>query len=251
MFDQFISSGESKWLRMSGLVMLLPHGMEGQGPEHSSARPERFLQNCAEDNWVIANVTTPANYFHILRRQLHRTYRKPLVLMTPKSLLRHKLAVSSIDDFVGKSSFHRVLWDDAEKGRSDTKLKTDDDIKRVVMCSGKIYYDLLAERDERGIDNIYLLRIEQLYPVANAALQKEMKRFKNADVVWCQEEPQNQGAWSFINPHIERNLNELGAKYTRPQYIGRKAAAAPATGLASTHKKEQIALVDQALTLKG
>jgi len=158
---------------------------------------------------------------------------------------------TSIDDFVGKSSFHRVLWDDAEKGRSSTKLKTDDDIKRVVMCSGKIYYDLLAERDERGIDNIYLLRIEQLYPVANAALQKEMKRFKNADVVWCQEEPKNQGAWSFINPHIERNLNELGAKHTRPQYIGREAAAAPATGLASTHKKEQIALVDQALTLKG
>jgi 2-oxoglutarate dehydrogenase E1 component len=236
---------------MSGLVMLLPHGMEGQGPEHSSARPERFLQNCAEDNWVIANVTTPANYFHILRRQMHRTYRKPLVLMTPKSLLRHKHAVSRIDDFVGKSSFHRVLWDDAQGGKSKTKLLTDKNIKRVVICSGKVYYDLLAERDDRNINDIYLMRLEQLYPVANIALQKELKRFKNAEIIWCQEEPENQGAWSFINPHIERNLIEIGSKETRPKYIGRKAAAAPATGLASTHKKEQMTLIDQALTLKG
>ncbi|MBT3953196.1 MAG: 2-oxoglutarate dehydrogenase E1 component [Rhodobacterales bacterium] len=251
MFDQFISTGESKWLRMSGLVMLLPHGMEGQGPEHSSARPERFLQNCAEDNWVIANVTTPANYFHILRRQMHRTYRKPLVLMTPKSLLRHKHAVSKINDFVGKSSFHRVLWDDAEEGNSKTKLQADKNIKRVVICSGKVYYDLLSERDDRNINDIYLMRLEQLYPVANIALQKELKRFKNAEIIWCQEEPENQGAWSFINPHIERNLIEVGSKQTRPKYVGRKAAAAPATGLASTHKKEQMTLIDQALTLKG
>ncbi|MEO0946407.1 MAG: 2-oxoglutarate dehydrogenase E1 component, partial [Pseudomonadota bacterium] len=164
MFDQFISSGERKWLRMSGLVMLLPHGFEGQGPEHSSARLERFLQMCAEDNWIVANCTTPANYFHILRRQMHRSYRKPLVLMTPKSLLRHKMAISEAQDFLTGSSFHRVLWDDAEKGNSDTKLVADDKIKRVVMCSGKVYYDLLEERDARGIDDIYILRVEQFYP---------------------------------------------------------------------------------------
>ena len=251
MFDQFICSGESKWLRMSGLVMLLPHGMEGQGPEHSSARPERFLQSCADDNWIIANVTTPANYFHILRRQLHRTYRKPLVLMTPKSLLRHKMAVSKTSEFTGTSSFHRLMWDDAQVGNSDTKLKPDNKIKRVVMCSGKVYYDLLAERDARGIDDIYLLRVEQLYPVANKAMQVEFARFKGAEFIWCQEEPKNQGYWSFIEPHIERNLIEAGAKHTRPTYAGRKSAAAPATGLASTHKTEQAALVNDALTMKG
>ncbi len=251
MIDQFISSGESKWLRMSGLVMLLPHGMEGQGPEHSSARPERFLQMCAEDNWVIANVTTPANYFHILRRQMKRTYRKPLVIMTPKSLLRHKMAVSTIDDFTGDSSFHRVLWDDAQLGNSDTKLVADSKIKRVVMCSGKVYFDLLAERDARGIDDIYILRVEQLYPVPMMAMTEELKRFKNADVVWCQEEPHNQGYWSHINPYIEQVLVELGHKNNRPTFAGRPAAAAPATGLASAHKIQQDALVNDALTLGG
>jgi 2-oxoglutarate dehydrogenase E1 component len=168
MFDQFISSGERKWLRMSGLVMLLPHGFEGQGPEHSSARLERFLQMCAEDNWIVANCTTPANYFHILRRQLHRSFRKPLVLMTPKSLLRHKLAISDVGDFTTGSSFHRVLWDDAEKGHSDTKLAKDDKIRRVVISSGKVYFDLLEERDARGIDDVYLLRLEQFYPLPRA-----------------------------------------------------------------------------------
>tara|TARA_R110002096_G_scaffold12990_15_gene46329 strand:+ start:2414 stop:5371 length:2958 start_codon:yes stop_codon:yes gene_type:complete len=251
MFDQFISSGESKWLRMSGLVCLLPHGMEGQGPEHSSARPERFLQMCAEDNWVIANVTTPANYFHILRRQMRRTYRKPLILMTPKSLLRHKMAVSKTEEFTGTSSFHRLMWDDAQVGNSDTTLVADKKIKRVVMCSGKVYYDLLAERDARGIEDVYLLRVEQLYPVANKAMQVEFGRFKNAEFIWCQEEPENQGAWSFINPHIERNLIEVGAKHTRPSYVGRAGGSAPATGLASTHKTEQAALVNDALTVKG
>lgn len=251
MFDQFISASESKWLRMSGLVCLLPHGMEGQGPEHSSARPERFLQMSAEDNWVIANVTTPANYFHILRRQLHRTYRKPLIIMTPKSLLRHKMAVSTIDDFIGESSFHRLLWDDAQSGNSDTKLKTDKDIKRVVMCSGKVYYDLLAERDARGIDDIYLLRFEQLYPFHDVAAEKEFSRFSNAEFIWCQEEPQNQGCWTFINPLIEKQLVQLGVKQSRPIYVGRPRAAAPATGLASQHKKQQAALLDDALTLKG
>ncbi|MEO0829793.1 MAG: 2-oxoglutarate dehydrogenase E1 component, partial [Pseudomonadota bacterium] len=251
MFDQFISSGERKWLRMSGLVMLLPHGFEGQGPEHSSARLERFLQMCAEDNWIVANCTTPANYFHILRRQLHRSYRKPLVLMTPKSLLRHKMAISTAEDMLTGSSFHRVLWDDAEKGNSDTKLKPDDKIKRVVMCSGKVYYDLLEERDARGIDDIYLLRIEQFYPFPAQAMVKELKRFKNAGWVWCQEEPKNQGGWTFIEPNIEWVLTRIQAKHTRPTYAGRAASASPATGLASAHKAQQAALVDDALTLKG
>ncbi|MEO1025284.1 MAG: 2-oxoglutarate dehydrogenase E1 component [Pseudomonadota bacterium] len=251
MFDQFISSGERKWLRMSGLVMLLPHGFEGQGPEHSSARLERFLQMCAEDNWIVANCTTPANYFHILRRQMHRSYRKPLVLMTPKSLLRHKMAISEAQDFLTGSSFHRVLWDDAEKGNSDTKLVADDKIKRVVMCSGKVYYDLLEERDARGIDDIYILRVEQFYPFPAQAMVKELKRFSNADWIWCQEEPKNQGAWTFMEPNIEWVLTRIKAKHTRPVYAGRAASASPATGLASAHKAQQAALVDDALSLKG
>ncbi len=251
MFDQFISSGESKWLRMSGLVCLMPHGYEGQGPEHSSARLERFLQMCGQDNWIVANCTTPANYFHILRRQLHRTYRKPLMLMTPKSLLRHKMAISDAADFTTGSSFHRVLWDDAEKGHSDTKLAADDKIKRVVMCSGKVYYDLLEERDSRGIDDIYLLRIEQFYPFPAMSLVKELERFPQAEMVWCQEEPKNQGAWTFIEPNVEWVLGRIKAKHQRPVYVGRAASASPATGLASTHKAQQQALVDEALTIKG
>ncbi|MEL6101970.1 MAG: 2-oxoglutarate dehydrogenase E1 component [Pseudomonadota bacterium] len=251
MFDQFISSGESKWLRMSGLVVLLPHGFEGQGPEHSSARLERFLQMCGQDNWIVANCTTPANYFHILRRQLHRDFRKPLILMTPKSLLRHKLAISETADFVTGSSFHRVLWDDAEKGNSDTELVKDDKIKRVVMCSGKVYYDLLEERDDRGINDVYLLRIEQYYPFPALSLVKELERFAEAEMVWCQEEPKNQGAWSFIEPNIEWVLSRIGAKHSRPRYVGRATSASPATGLASQHKAQQAALVNEALTIEG
>ncbi|CUJ03261.1 2-oxoglutarate dehydrogenase E1 component [Cognatishimia activa] len=251
MFDQFISSGESKWLRMSGLTVLLPHGFEGQGPEHSSARLERFLQMCGGDNWIVANCTTPANYFHILRRQLHRSFRKPLILMTPKSLLRHKLAVSKTEEFTTGSSFHRVLWDDAQQGNSDTKLVADNKIKRVVMCSGKVYYDLLEERDRRGIDDVYLLRIEQYYPFPAISLVKELERFKGAEMVWCQEEPKNQGAWSFIEPNIEWVLGRIKAKHTRPTYAGRAASASPATGLASQHKAQQEALVDAALTIEG
>ena len=255
MFDQFISSGESKWLRMSGLVCLLPHGYEGQGPEHSSARLERFLQQCGQDNWIVANCTTPANYFHILRRQLHRSFRKPLILMTPKSLLRHKLAVSDADEFTTGSSFHRVLWDDADaqygKARSETKLVDDKKIKRVVMCSGKVYFDLLEERDKRGIDDIYLLRIEQFYPFPAISLVKELERFKQAEMVWCQEEPKNQGAWSFIEPNIEWVLGRIKAKHPRPVYTGRVATASPATGLAAQHKAQQAALVDEALTIEG
>ncbi len=251
MFDQFISSGESKWLRMSGLVMLLPHGYEGQGPEHSSARPERWLQLCAQENWIVANCSTPANYFHILRRQIHRSFRKPLVLMTPKSLLRHPLCISTAEDFTTGSQFHRVLWDDAQKGNSQTKLVPDAKIKRVVICSGKVYYDLLAERDRRGIDDIYLLRLEQYYPFPAQTLTHELERFKKAEIVWCQEEPKNQGAWSFIEPNLEWVLGRVGAKHLRATYVGRTATASPATGLASKHKAEQDSLVNEALTLGG
>ncbi len=251
MFDQFISSGESKWLRMSGLVVLLPHGYEGQGPEHSSARLERFLQMCGQDNWIVANCTTPANYFHILRRQLHRDFRKPLILMTPKSLLRHKMAVSKTEEFTTGSSFHRLMWDDAQHGNSDTKLVKDNKIKRVVMCSGKVYFDLLEERDARGIDDIYLLRVEQFYPFPAQSAVQELERFKSAEVVWCQEEPKNQGGWTFIEPNLEWVLGRINAKHTRPKYVGRSTAASPATGLASNHKAQQAALVNDALTIEG
>ncbi|MFP7674404.1 2-oxoglutarate dehydrogenase E1 component [Marivita sp. S0852] len=251
MFDQFISSGESKWLRMSGLVCLLPHGFEGQGPEHSSARLERFLQMCGQDNWIVANCTTPANYFHILRRQLHRSFRKPLMLMTPKSLLRHKLATSATEDFVTGSSFHRVLWDDAQKGHSETRLKSDDKIKRVVMCSGKVYYDLLEERDARGIDDVYILRFEQFYPFPAISAVKELERFTDAEMIWCQEEPKNQGGWTFMEPNLEWVLGRIKAKHARPRYVGRATSASPATGLASQHKAQQAALVNDALTIEG
>jgi 2-oxoglutarate dehydrogenase E1 component len=247
MFDQFVNSGESKWLRMSGLVCLLPHGYEGQGPEHSSCRPERFLQMCAHDNWIVANCTTPSNYFHILRRQMHRDFRKPLILMTPKSLLRHPMAISDAADFTTGSYFHRCLWDDAQKGHSDTELKPDDKIKRVVLCSGKVYFDLLAERDARGIDDVYLLRVEQLYPVPKRSLTTELSRFKNSEVVWCQEEPKNMGAWTHIEPELETILTEIGADQSRAIYAGRPASASPATGLASRHKFEQETLVKEAL----
>jgi 2-oxoglutarate dehydrogenase E1 component len=251
MFDQFISSGESKWLRMSGLVMLLPHGFEGQGPEHSSARLERFLQMCGQDNWIVANCTTPANYFHILRRQIHRSFRKPLVLMTPKSLLRHKKAVSRAEEFTTGSSFHRVLWDDAQYGNSDLKLKSDDKIRRVVISSGKVYYDLLEERDARGLDDVYLLRLEQFYPFPAMSLMKELERFKTAEIVWCQEEPKNQGAWTFVEPNLEWVLTRIGATHSRATYAGRAASASPATGLASQHKAQQTALINEALTIEG
>ena len=248
MIDQFICPGERKWLRMSGLVMLLPHGYEGQGPEHSSARIERFLQLSAEENWIVANCTTPSNYFHILRRQMHRSFRKPLILFTPKSLLRHKMCVSKLDHMGPDSSFHRILWDDAELGGSETKLKKDNKIKRVVLCSGKVYYDLLAARDEQGIDDVYLLRLEQLYPFPAVSLTKELSRFKNAEMIWCQEEPKNQGPWTYAEPNIEWVLDRIGAKHGRARYAGRAAAASPATGLAAQHKHEQETLVNEALT---
>ena len=247
-FDQFISSGERKWLRMSGLVCLLPHGYEGQGPEHSSARLERFLQMCAEDNMQVANVTTPANYFHILRRQLKRDFRKPLILMTPKSLLRHKRAVSTLAEISGESSFHRLLWDDAQYlGNEPIKLVKDSKIRRVVMCSGKVYYDLYEEREKRGINDIYLLRVEQLYPFPAKALINELSRFRNAEMVWCQEEPKNMGAWSFIDPYLEWVLQHIEAKHQRVRYTGRPAAASPATGLMSKHLAQLEAFLEDAL----
>ncbi|MEX4005941.1 2-oxoglutarate dehydrogenase E1 component [Neoaquamicrobium sediminum] len=247
-FDQFISSGERKWLRMSGLVCLLPHGYEGQGPEHSSARLERFLQMCAEDNMQVANVTTPANYFHILRRQLKRDFRKPLVLMTPKSLLRHKRAVSTLSEMSGESSFHRLLWDDAQM-LPDQKIKLvkDSKIRRVVLCSGKVYYDLYEEREKRGVDDVYLLRVEQLYPFPAKALINELSRFRNAEMVWCQEEPKNMGAWSFIDPYLEWVLAHIDAKHQRVRYTGRPAAASPATGLMSKHLAQLEAFLEDAL----
>ncbi len=248
--DQFICSGERKWLRMSGLVLLQPHGYEGQGPEHSSARLERYLQLCAEDNWQVANCTTAANYFHILRRQMHRNFRKPLVLMTPKSLLRHKGVPSNIEDFGPDSTFHRVLWDDAQsKPDQKIELVDEDDIRRVVLCSGKVYYDLYAARERLGVDDVYLMRLEQLYPFPERALLDELGRFRDAEMIWCQEEPQNMGAWSFVAPRIENVLEKLDARHRRPRYVGRAESAATATGMMSKHMAQQQALTDKALTV--
>jgi 2-oxoglutarate dehydrogenase E1 component len=248
LFDQFISSGERKWLRMSGLVCLLPHGYEGQGPEHSSARLERFLQMCAEDNMQVANVTTPANYFHILRRQMRRDFRKPLIMMTPKSLLRHKRAVSTLAEFSSESTFHRLLWDDAQYLKDEPiQLVKDSKIRRVVLCSGKVYFDLYEEREKRGINDVYLLRVEQLYPFPAKALINELSRFKNAEMVWCQEEPKNMGSWSFIDPYLEWVLAHIDAKHQRVRYAGRPASASTATGLMSKHIAQLNAFLEDAL----
>ena len=248
-FDQFISSGERKWLRMSGLVCLLPHGYEGQGPEHSSARLERFLSMCAEDNMQVANCTTPANYFHILRRQLNREFRKPLILMTPKSLLRHRRAVSRLDEMGPGTSFHRILWDDAQLLPDEKiRLVADNKIRRVVVCSGKVYYDLYEEREKRGTDDIYLLRIEQLYPFPTKALMTELSRFKEAEIVWCQEEPRNMGGWVFVDIFLEWVLNQIGAKHRRARYAGRPASASTAVGQMSLHLAQLKHFLDEALS---
>lgn len=251
-FDQFISSGESKWLRFSGLVVCLPHGYEGQGPEHSSARLERFLQLCAERNMQVVNCTTPANFFHVLRRQMKRKFRKPLIIMTPKSLLRHKLATSKIEDMAEGSEFHRLLWDDADSDPDKTiKINKASGIKRLILCSGKVYYEIMAERDARDQKDTYIMRVEQLYPFPAVALIKELKRFKNLEtVIWCQEEPKNMGSWSFIDPNIEEALSGVKGNVSRPIYAGRKASASPATGLMERHKKEQADLIDRALTIE-
>jgi 2-oxoglutarate dehydrogenase E1 component len=238
--DQFIASGESKWLRANGLVMLLPHGWEGQGPEHSSARLERFLQLCAEDNIQVANCTTPANYFHLLRRQMHRPFRKPLVIMTPKSLLRHKLAVSPASDFQGASHFMRIL--------SDTNPPADEDVKRLILCSGKVAYDLIEARNAAGDTNTAIVRLEQLYPFPADPLVKRLEKMVNLEeVIWAQEEPRNNGAWFFVAELIEDCLSRAKCQVSRPRYAGRKASASPATGLAKRHQAEQAALVADAL----
>jgi len=247
--DQFISSAERKWLRMSGLVMLLPHGYEGQGPEHSSARLERYLQLCAEDNLQVANCSTPANYFHILRRQIHRPFRKPLILMTPKSLLRHKKAVSSLKDMAEGSSFHRLLHDDGQThpDRAGLTVKPDAEIKRVVLCSGKVYYDLLDAREKAGRDDIYLLRLEQFYPWPMQSMRKELSRFPNAELIWCQEEPKNMGGWTFVDPWIELTLERSSTKMKRARYVGRPASASTAAGLMTRHLKEMQTFLGEAM----
>jgi 2-oxoglutarate dehydrogenase E1 component len=225
---------------MSGLVMLLPHGHEGAGPEHSSARPERFLQLCAEDNIQVVNCTTPANYFHALRRQMKRSFRKPLIVLTPKSLLRAKACQSSLKDFVEGSSFHRILPE-------TEKLVADKKVRRVVLCTGKVYYDIVAEREKREIKDVAVVRIEQLYPFPHQKLGETLSRYSNAEVVWAQEEPENMGYWFFVDRRIEKALAGLDIKAKRPGYVGRISAASPATGLLRRHNKEQAELVDAAL----
>ncbi|MFV9875232.1 MAG: 2-oxoglutarate dehydrogenase E1 component [Rickettsiales endosymbiont of Dermacentor nuttalli] len=238
--DQFIAAAETKWLRMSGLVMLLPHGYEGQGPEHSSARLERFLQLCAEYNLQIVNCSTPASYFHVLRRQIHRKFRKPLVVMTPKSLLRHKLAISSLGNLSGDSKFRPLIPEELINAN-------DKDIRKVVFCSGKVYYDLLEERNKLGINNVALVRLEQYYPLPKVAIIEQLKKYKNAQIIWCQEEPKNMGAWRFLKDKFEELLQELKLSNKVLLYVGRKEAASPASGYKKTHDQEQEALIKEAL----
>jgi 2-oxoglutarate dehydrogenase E1 component len=246
--DQFISSGERKWLRMSGLVMLLPHGYEGQGPEHSSARLERYLQSCAEDNMQVVNCSTPANYFHALRRQMIREFRKPLIVMTPKSLLRHKRAVSYLSDLAEGTSFHRVMPDGAEANMDvgGITLAPDDKVTRVILCSGKVYFDLVDHRAKTGRDDIYLLRLEQFYPWPLKSLSAVLKRFKNAELVWCQEEPKNMGGWMFVDPWLELTLERMNVHAKRARYVGRPASASTAAGLMARHVKELEAFLAEA-----
>jgi len=246
--DQFIASGERKWTRASGLVMLLPHGYEGQGPEHSSGRLERFLQLCAKENLQVMNCTTPANYFHALRRQIHRDFRKPLVIMTPKSLLRNKLCVSNLEDFGKQNSFHRVLWDHATdpKENSFIKLKERNKIRKVILCSGKVYFDLLEAREKLKKDDVVLIRIEQLYPFPVKSLVKEIKAYKNnAKFYWCQEEPKNMGAWFSVRDYIQWTLDYIGVNNNQISYIGRDTAASPATGYAKRHLFQQREIIEK------
>ena len=240
--DQFLTAAESKWLRMSGIVLLLPHGFEGQGPDHSSARLERFLQVCAEDNLQVVNCTTPANFFHVLRRQMHRAFRKPLIVMTPKSLLRHKRCVSKLADFGPGSSFHRVMY-------CDEIPSAPEEARQVVLCSGKLYYDLLAEREKRGVRDVHFLRLEQLYPFPAGALAELLEPYRHCHLVWCQEEPRNMGAWDFVDEFIAEVAEGLGFEHPEPRYAGRMTAASPATGLARVHAEQQAALVADAFEL--
>jgi 2-oxoglutarate dehydrogenase E1 component len=251
--DQFISSGESKWGRASGLVMLLPHGYEGQGPEHSSARLERFLQLCAGENLQVVNCTTPSNYFHVLRRQMRREFRKPLIIMTPKSLLRHKKCVSNISEFSIKSTFHRVLEDDSfsnVKNLLDLKKK-DSKIKKVVMCSGKIYYDLIEAREKNNNDRVTFIRIEQLYPFPVKTLANILKRYSQAEFIWCQEEPKNMGAWNTVKNYIDRTLEMINLGNISVKYVGRKASSSTATGNLNKHLAQQKEILEKILKDKN
>jgi len=246
--DQFIASGERKWRRASGLVMLLPHGYEGQGPEHSSARLERFLQLCSNDNMQVMNCTTPANYFHALRRQMHRDFRKPLILMTPKSLLRNKYCVSNLEDFSKSNTFHRILWDHAidPQSKGFIKLKESSKIKKVILCSGKVYFDLLEAREKLKKDDVVLFRIEQLYPFPAKTLVKELKPYaENAKFFWCQEEPKNMGAWFSVRDYIQWTLDTIKANNNEISYIGRSPDASPATGYAKRHNSQQQEIIDK------
>jgi 2-oxoglutarate dehydrogenase E1 component len=246
--DQFIASGERKWSRASGIVMLLPHGYEGQGPEHSSARLERFLQLCSNDNMQVMNCTTPANYFHALRRQMHRDFRKPLIMMTPKSLLRNKYCISNLHDFNKKNSFHRILWDHAidPKIKGFIKLKRSEKIKKVILCSGKIYFDLLEAREKIKRDDILFYRIEQLYPFPIKSLVKELKPYaKNAKFYWCQEEPKNMGAWFSVRDYIQWTLDNIKVNNNKVSYIGRSPDASPATGYAKRHISQQQEIIKE------
>jgi 2-oxoglutarate dehydrogenase E1 component len=238
--DQFLSSGEAKWLRMSGLVLLLPHGYEGQGPEHSSARIERYLQLCAEDNIQVCNLTSAANYFHVLRRQIRRNFRKPLVIFTPKSLLRAKEVMSRLDEMETGTSFHRVI------GESEA-IAADNAVRRVVLCTGKVYFDLVKARANNGDKRVAIVRLEQLYPFPSDALAKVLQRYRNAEIVWCQEEPQNMGAWNFVDRRLEQVLGGLDVAAKRPRFAGRAEAASPATGLFKRHVEEQAHLLAEAV----
>ena len=244
--DQFITSSESKWGRASGLVMLLPHGYEGQGPEHSSARLERFLQLCAGENIQVINCTTPANYFHVLRRQMHRDFRKPLIIMTPKSLLRHKRCISALSDFTKQNSFHRILTDHAYLEESNLiKLKKDRKIEKVIMCSGKVYFDLIEARENAKNDKVVFIRLEQLYPFPAKNLAIELKRYENANIFWCQEEPQNMGAWNTVRIYIQRTLEIIQSKSDKVKYIGRKPSASTATGNLNKHLAQQKEILEK------
>ena len=244
--DQFITSSESKWGRASGLVMLLPHGYEGQGPEHSSARLERFLQLCAGENIQVVNCTTPSNYFHVLRRQMHREFRKPLIIMTPKSLLRHKRCVSNISEFTSKSSFHRVLEDDAYKKINKLiSLEKDKKIQKVVMCSGKVYYDLIEAREKVKNNKVVFVRLEQLYPFPAKTLANVLKRYTNAEFIWCQEEPKNMGSWNTVRNYIERTLDIINFNDIDVKYVGRKASSSTATGNANKHLAQQKEILEK------
>ena len=248
-FDQFISSGERKWLRMSGLVCLLPHGYEGQGPEHSSARLERFLQMCAEDNMQVANCTTPANYFHILRRQLKREIRKPLILMTPKSLLRHKRAVSRLDELgAGHDVPSPAVGRRADQCRTRRSSSSPTTRSAASSCAParSISTSTRSARSAASTTSICCASSSSIRSRPRRWCT-ELSRFKQAEIVWCQEEPRNMGAWFFVEPFIEWVLNQIGAKHRRPRYAGRPATAATATGLMSKHLAQLKAFLEEAL----